>query len=115
MAMTESYDPISSFEHINPGDVLLVAKLIMPRGGSEAFWWKTFRVVTDLTAQDRALVTILSMDVNPAKDSGVISLSDDKLVVSHVPGDALPQGVAAMLMKAIAKGTVAIVPFSQLL
>jgi hypothetical protein len=95
-------DPITSFDDIEPGEIVMVAEYVEPHG-KEAFWWRSFRVVVNVyITSNYANTLVLRMDINPDKDLRTIELGD-KCVVTRIDPDKIPAGVSAMYMKALAK------------
>lgn len=107
-------DPLRNDHDLTPGDIVMVAVLLPAKFGREEFWWRSFRVVTDRWGDGHHIATtVLRLEIDPDKDDRVVNLDDplERQVVTKLAPEEIPQGVSAMLMKAIHTGKVEIVPF----
>jgi len=92
-------DPLKTFEDINVGDVVMVARKFVDKRTGEDYWWKTFRVVSARGNIRNVETTILRMVIDLDKDVRWISADQPDEVVTLLSPEEMPQGVRAMLMK----------------
>lgn len=103
--------PIRDVRHLRAGDVVLVSLKLTDKRTGDDFWWKSFRVVTEVIPRLQMIeTTVLRMVIDPDKDERRIVIDDFGTVVVKLEEHQIPQGVSAMLMKALARGTIKINP-----
>ena len=95
-------DRITSTEGLKPGDVLLVSVQLTDKTTGAPFWWKTFRVVLEVSNRSWARLLTLRLEIDPEKDEREVDFRKD--VVVPVLEHQMPPGVAAMFMKHLARG-----------
>jgi len=101
---------LSSTEGLKPGDVVQIATKLTDKVTGKDFWWRRFCAVTKVRSRWRIEVLHLKMHPDLDKDLRDINLNEalDAQVVTLLPPERMPQGVTAMLMKALHKGWVKI-------
>lgn len=101
-------DPISTFEGVAPGDVLLVSRQLRDKRTGEPFWWKSFRCVIEPNRRRHWMAMLLTLKMYPdvKKDVWEVDLRDEATVVQFVDPADWPPGVLAMRMKALATGLI---------
>jgi len=92
---------LTTSEGLKVGDVATVATQYRDRRTGEMRWWERFAVVTRVPAvKDYVELARLTFDMEDL-DERTVDL--DTAVVKLLDPSEYPQGVSAMLMKAIAK------------
>lgn len=97
-------DRITTTKGLKPGDVLNVAVELLDKVTKAPFWWRSFRVVTQVSGPNHVQVMTLKMHIDPDKDEREIDIRKD--VVYVLAEEQLPQGVIAMRMKAYHTGRI---------
>lgn len=95
---------ITNSDNIKPGTVVQVAVQLEDKTTGQPYWWRRFGVVCQRSNGPYLWIMTLKLSVDPDKDFREVNL--DKDVVTIVLDDQLPQGVKAMLMLHIHKGTI---------
>lgn len=104
--------PLTKVDHLQVGDVLLVAVQLTDKVTGQPFWWRRFTTVLQLPEERRwgwdthLTLVSLKMHIDPDKDIREVDLRQENQVVTWIPPDQVPAGVAAMLMKHLALGTI---------
>lgn len=95
-------DPLTTTEGLRKGDVLMVAVKLVDQTTGQDYWRRRFVAVHEKPRLRTHLRCVtLKLAIEP-KDYREVNVATD--VVTRVQGDAIPQGVSAMLMKLIHTG-----------
>ncbi len=99
---------ITSARDLVVGDVLFIARKIVPRDGRDPFWWRAYWIVERVLNMTYVEVMLLKMHPDPEKDHRTFGLGDtpDEQIIQYLHPDEYPQGVQAMRIKHIQQGRI---------
>jgi hypothetical protein len=92
---------LTTTEGLKVGDVVSLATTYRDRRNGEMRWWTRFAIVTGMpVTRHHVTLTRLQPDMSDPDERQV---DIEEAVVRLIPSTQWPQGVSAMVMKAIAK------------
>ncbi len=115
--------PLTDTSTLKPGDVVQIAVKLKDKITGDDYWWRRFAVVTSVSALRRfsaapngpkgTIFEALTLKMHPVVDRNadrsdhrLIDLTEANQVVTFLPPERHPQGVAAMRLKALTMGWV---------